>query len=203
MSVLVLPSRYALITGDNVSASGDVAEALLEAQALLEEELGRELGSASRTERMYPDQYGRAYPRVTPITVAPPGLQIDGHILYSISPFRALPEFIFEGNWIDLTYTGGFVERSANLNAPNALPHHMERDLCWAAFRALRPAQFQAMATAPAGASQMVVGDARIMFGNRGAPGEVRVGSDSITDPVWSKATLRYRRRGGVRAGRV
>lgn len=200
---LVLASRYVIITGDTDSDLTAVTGALVDAQALLEEELGRELESRERTERMYPDQFGRVYPRITPITVPPAGLLIDGDVLYSTGPFRTVPDFIFEGNWADLTYTGGFIERSENPGAANALPQHIERDLCWVAFRALQPAAFQALALAPAGASRIINGDVQIMFGKGGSAGEIRVGSDGVTDPVWSRATLRYKRRGGQRAGRL
>ncbi len=202
-NLLVLQAAYERITGDVASAEADVTAALDEAQALLEDQLGRELASKVRLERMYPDTSGRVYPHVTPVTVPPPGLLIDGDTLYSIGPFPQVPSFIFEGNWADLTYTGGYVERSANPTASNRLPEHVERDLCWCAFRILRPAQFAALAGMPAGASRVVLGDAQVAFGNKGQPGEVRIGSDGVTDPVWSKATLRLRRRGGMRAGRL
>lgn len=196
MSLLVTVDRYQVITGDTASAASAVTGALIDAQALLEEELDRGLDEQSRAERMYPDSQGRLYPKCTPITVPPSGLLVDGNMLYSSSPFRAVPEFIFEGNWVDLTYTGGYVERTANPDATNRLPEHVERDLAWCAFRALNPAAFQAYALMPAGASRVDMGDAMVMFGNRGAPGEVRVGSDGLTDPVWSRATMRLSRKG-------
>lgn len=196
MTLLVTAERYQMITGDTTSAASAVTGALIDAQALLEEELQRELPERERVERMYPDRYGRVYPRVTPITSPPDGLTVDGDGLLSTGPFRTVPGFIFEGNWVDITYTGGYVERTANPDASNRLPEHVERDLSWCAFRALNPSAFQAMALAPAGASRLQQGDAMIVFGNRGASGEIRVGTDGLTDPVWSKHTLRLARKG-------
>jgi hypothetical protein len=193
---LVLFDTYQRITGDTTTGASQVADALAEAQALLEEELGRELESKSRTERLYPDPTGRVYPMVTPVTVAPSGLLVDGSSMYSAGPFQSVPGFIFEGNWADLTYTGGYVERSANPAATNRLPAHVERDLCWCAFRALAVVEAQSLALTPAGASRMQVGDIMVMFGKGGQAGEVRVGSDGVTDPVWSRQTLRLCRRG-------
>lgn len=193
---LVTYDRYMVITGDTASAASAVTGALIDAQALLEEKLDRELEEKPRTERMYPDQYGRVYPRVTPIIVPPDGLTVDGASLLSTGPFRSVPSFIFEGNWADLTYTGGYVERTAHPDATNRLPEHVERDLAWCAFRAVNPDAFRDTALMPAGASRVQLGDAMVIFGNRGAPGEVRVGSDGLTDPVWSRATLRLGRAG-------
>lgn len=193
---LVTGARYQVITGDYGTIDTAVTAALFDAQQLLEEVLQRELESKQRTERMYPDTLGRVYPHVTPITVPPVGLLVDGDVLYSTGPFAQTPSFIFEGNWADLTYTGGYVEPSANPTATNRLPQHVERDLAWCAFRALNAASFQALALAPAGASRLIVGDAQIQFGSKGGGGEVRAGTDGLTDPVWSRRTLKLRRAG-------
>lgn len=192
MTALVTHVRYQVITGDLVTTEMAATAALVDAQSLLEEVLSRELDSRERTERVYPDREGRAYPKVTPVTVPPDGMTVDGSTLYGSGPFLAVPDFIFEGSGTDVTYTGGYVERTANPDAVNRLPEHVERDLCWCAYRAVNAASFQALALAPAGASQLSVGDARIALDKGG----VRAGTDALTEPVWSRQTLKLRRAG-------
>lgn len=187
---LVTYARYRVITGDTTSAATAVTAAIDDAQALLEERLQRELAQGERIERMYPDSNGRLYPHVTPIVTPPTGLLADGDILYSTGPFRTVPDFIFEGNWVDLTYTGGYLERTANPNAANRLPEHVERDLALTAYVLVNRSLPAALI--PVGASMARLGDAHIVFGSHGPS----TGVEALVEQCWSKATLRLGRAG-------
>ena len=168
---LVLPATYATVTGDTTSGNTAVEDALADATALLEEKLERKLAEQEVTERLLPDGEGRLYPTVTPIVSAP------GFTLYD--PRAAV------------TYTGGYVERSANPDAANILPKHVEIDLCWAAYTLLHPASLAAIQATPAGATSRSVGDASLTL-RQGAPENP---GDTV-DITWSRATLRLGRVG-------
>lgn len=185
---LVTAARYMVVTPDSTTAQDVIEDALADALELLEEDLGRPLASAQRTERVYPDDMGRLYPVVTPITAIPSGYRQDGQMVYGANPFTGYPDLLNPFGWIDLVYTGGYVERSANPTAPNRLPAHVETDLCWAAYRALNPSPIAS--TVPVGATNVRLGDAAINFSPQGAP----QGADATA--VWSKATLRLKRPG-------
>lgn len=184
---LVTVDRYQLITGDTVSAATAVTGALLDAQALLEEELQRDLDQRERTERVYPQADGRVWPKVTPIISTVDDLRADGDSLYATSPFGA-PPFIDPTGFLDLTYTGGYLERTANPDAPNRLPEHVERDLAFAAYLLMHPTL---PAPGTAGATSVSQGDAAITFGADGPP----AGTDGQVSSCWSKATLRLGRK--------
>lgn len=185
---LVTVERYALITGDTVSSASQVSARIEDAVALLEEELGRPLASVERTEDMWPTRDGMLWPRATPVTVAPDDYTING---YGLTGAGAWPSGV---NWftgpstpVSVTYTGGYVERTANPTATNRLPACIERDLAWAAYRLGHPAT--ALSFVPAGASSVSLGDASISWGSGGAPGAA---ADLLVG-AWSRQTLAYR----------
>lgn len=182
MPALVTVTRYRAITGDTDSADGDVSARIEDATDRLEERLDRPLRSTERAESMYPDQSSRLYPRAIPITAAA-GYTIDGYSLIGTWPWP----------WVDLvglqvapviTYTGGWIERSANPNAANRLPTCIEDDIAWAAYALLHP---EPVTPYPVGATSVSLGDASVSFGPGGAPALDRSGIR------WSRATLRYR----------
>jgi len=177
---LVTVARYRLITGDTTSLAASVVDAIALAEELLADALCRPLASAERTEKMWPDAEGRLWPSATPITAAG-SYTIDGNGLIGV----------FGPGWPDTTgavsvvYTGGWVERTANPGAANALPTCIEADLAWVAKSLVAP---DASATQyPAGATSVRLGDAAVTFGPDGPP---RPGVASVR---WSRPTLRYR----------
>lgn len=177
---LVTYVRYVAITGDTSTASADVADALADAQELLENELCRQLDSKERTERLriYPaDGYfpgGRVHPTVTPVTAAEDYTILDDGTLTGASPQSGVFDFDAEP-YAEVTYTGGFT--------PGTVPACIERDIAWCAYRLVRPAEAAAV---PAGAASVRLGDAGVSFGPGGAP------AGAVT---WSPRSLRYRRR--------
>lgn len=179
---LVTIARYKAITGDTTTGDPAISAAIEDATDRLEERLDRPMRSASRSETMYPDKMGRAYPHAVPITVAD-GYTIDGYSLTGAWPWP----------WFDIvtdsriapaiTYTGGWVERSANPTAPNRLPAHFEEDIAWAAYALTHP---QPDSPYPVGAVSVTLGDASVSFGPGGAPAPNRSGIR------WSRQTLKY-----------
>lgn len=188
---LVTVARYRAITGDQVTASALVEDRLDEAVELLEEVLGRPLASAERTEQCWPTRDGRLWPRVTPITAAA-GYDIDGNALLP-SAFTSFDPTA-RTTTVTVTYTGGYVERTANPASVNRLPSCIERDLAWVA-KALGATDAAGLvAGLPPGARSVSLGDLSITFAD----------SADSADPStmgirWSKRTLahRYTRVGG------
>lgn len=183
---LVTVARYQAITGDTGTAAASVSALVEEAVDMLEEDLGRPIESAERTEVMWYDRAGFVYPLALPITAAV-GWTIEGTALRDgtvavTSPWPGSTETV------SVTYTGGFVERTANPGAANVLPAHIERDLAWAAY-ALGHAD-QVAAGVPAGARSVAVGDVSVSFGAEGADGS----ADDMRIR-WSRATRRHHRR--------
>jgi hypothetical protein len=183
---LVTVDRYRAITGDAGTSAELVTARVEEALGMLEEDLGRPIESAERTEVMWYDRAHYLYPQAVPITAAA-GWTIEGNALRDgtvdvVNPWPASQETV------TVTYTGGYVERTANPSAANRLPVHIERDLAFAAY-ALGHADSIA-ASVPSGARSVAVGDVSVSFGATGVTGS--------TDDLrirWSRATLRYRRR--------
>lgn len=181
---LVTLARYRAITGDTATADTAVTALIEEATLKLEEDLGRPLESAERIEAMWPDRNGWLFPLALPITVAA-GWTIDGNALRGGAwPLTSWPE---STDYVSVTYTGGYVERTANPTAPNALPLCIERDIAWAAYTLANPESIPI----PSGASSVSVGDISISFGSRG----VRATGDDLRIR-WSRSTLRHKRRG-------
>jgi hypothetical protein len=179
---LLTEARYRAITGDETTAASAISDAIDQAEELLADALGRELESAQRTERLRPTRDGFLWPTCTPITVAT-GYTIDGHGLRG--PFG--PAWPDETGRVSVTYTGGWVERTANTSATNRLPICIERDLAYAAAALITAPAITATSPYPVGATSVRLGDAAVTFGADGAP---RRGSDVV---VWSRRTLAYR----------
>lgn len=182
---LVTVDRYRAITGDTTTAASAVSALVEEATEILEEHLGRPLESAERTEQMWPDRNGWFFPLAVPITDGG-DFTVDGNALRGGSwPLPAWPE---SKDSVAITYTGGFVERSANPSASNRLPRQIERDLAWAAYAL---GNVDAILTGlPAGTTSASVGDISISF-DRGS----RSSADDLTIR-WSRITRRHKRRG-------
>jgi len=176
---LVTEDRYRAITGDQASDSVSVTAAIESAEDLLADELGRELASAERTETLWPTRDGYVWPSCVPITVAT-GYEIDGDGLTGVLG----PGWPDSTGSVEVTYTGGWVERTANPTAAHRLPSYIERDLAFAAQSLLDPSP----SAYPVGATSVRLGDAAVTFGSDGAP---RRGGDVH----WSRATLRHRYR--------
>lgn len=178
---LVTIERYRVITGDSTSASATVEQALGDAQALLEDDLGRGLESEERTERLrifYGSSFpgGRVYPTVTPVTDADDFTLVGTAALDGASPSGG-PFDTSQPSYAEVTYTGGWTA--------DDVPACIERDIAWAAYRLLRPAE---MAAVPAGATSVSMGDASVSFAAGQSAGEAGIS--------WSRATRRYSRVG-------
>lgn len=177
---LVTVARYRAITGDTATADVAVTARMEDAEDLLIDALGRELASEERTERMWPDRGGWLWPKCTPITAAT-GYTIDGHGLIGVFG----PAWPDETGAVDVVYTGGWVERSANPLAANRLPVYIEHDLAWATYALINPDTN--VTGYPAGAVSVRLGDAAVTFGPDGPP---RPGTAAVK---WSRRTLRHR----------
>ncbi len=187
MSLLVTVARYRVITGDTTTAASAASAAIEDATSLLSEALGRPeaLKSEARTETMHVDTAGVVRPLAVPVTVAA-GYDFDTAALYGASPdstpFRGIEASDLPAT-VSVTYTGGWVERTANPSAANRLPSAMEIDIAHAAYRLTHPT----IGSVPAGASSVSLGDASVSYGPSGAP--------SGADVTWSRQTMRWRRR--------
>lgn len=180
---LVTIARYKALTGDTVSGDVSISAAIEDSTDRLEERLDRPLREASRTEQVFADRSARVYPHAIPITAAP-GYTIDGYSLIGFWPWPQW-DLIGPNTTPVVTYTGGWVERSANPTATNRLPTFIEEDIAWAAWALLHPTAADDAAY-PIGATSVSLGDASVSFGPGGAPLPNRTGIR------WSRATLRY-----------
>jgi len=194
--MLVTLARYRAITGDQVTDDVTVTGRIEEATELLEGELGRPLEQAERIERMQPTRDGLLWPLATPLAAAA-DYTIDGHALRGSSPFPLGWDFISGGtDALEVTYTGGWVERTANPDSAFRLLVHIERDIAFAAQALGRSSTPLAV---PAGASSVSLGDASVTFKDGYHPDPADAGVS------WSKETLgyRYRRVGGYPPARA
>lgn len=189
--MLLTQARYIALTGDSTGRDpSEVSAAVEDATSLLADALGRPLEEAEYTERLriyYADEFpgGRVFPSSTPIT-DPGDLELIGTTaLAGAGPISA-PWFDYtEAPYASVTYTGGFVERSANPTATNRLPVCIERDLAAAVYASFN---VSVSSQIPAGATAVRLGDASVSFGGHGYSG----GQSSTR---WSYETLRYKRR--------
>lgn len=182
MSLLTV-ARYRAITGDVDTTEAAVTARVELAVDRLEDALDRPLESAELTETLTPTRDGKLWPRATPVT-DPGDYTVDGLALKWATPGVDM----FGSTTVDVTYTGGWVERSANPNATNRLPACIEEDLAWAAWALLHPDPGRE-SPVPTGARSVQLGDVGVTFGPNGAPPPNRSG---IT---WSRRTLGYRYR--------
>jgi hypothetical protein len=178
MSVLTI-ARYRAITGDTATESATVSARIEDAEELLADALDRELEQATRTERLWPTRDGYLWPSCLPL-ISATGYTIDGYGL--VGTFG--PGWPDETGAVDVTYVGGWVERSANPTAPNRLPAYIERDLAYCTYTLCNPS----LAQYPEGATSVRLGDAAVTFGPDGAPG---LGESFC----WSTRTMRHRHR--------
>lgn len=184
--MLVTVARYQAITGDAHTAAQTVTARIEQATDELEDILGRPLAHDERTESLRPTRDGRLWPKATPITDGG-DYTVDG---YSLRAWPAFHDWGFVGSddgLVEVTYSGGYVERSENPDAANRLPSCIERDIAWAAWRLGQAADTTA-ASIPAHASSVRLGDAAVTM------------SEGATIPTlgsqsgwWSKRTLSYR----------
>lgn len=190
MSLLVTVERYRVLTGDTSTAASAASAAIEDATSLLAEDLGRPeaLKSEQRTETMHVDSSGIVRPLAVPVTVAA-GYDFDTAALYGAAPdstpFRGLESSELPAT-VAITYTGGWVERTANPSAANRLPVSLEADIAHAAYALCHPATPGAV---PAGATSVSLGDASVSYGPSGAP------SGATGAIAWSRQTMRWRRR--------
>ena len=184
--MLVTVARYRAITGDQVTGDEAVSARIEEATELLEGELGRPLEQAERTERMQPTRDGLLWPLATPLAAAT-DYTIDGHALRGSTPFLLGYDFISDTTSApEVTYTGGWLERTANPDSAFRLPVHIERDI---AFAAQALGQSMPSLAVPAGATSVSLGDAAVTFKDGYHPDPADAGVS------WSSETLGYRYR--------
>lgn len=189
MSLLVTVERYRVITGDTSTAASAASAAIEDATDMLAERLGRPgaLKAEERTEAVRVGPTGLLRPLAVPVTVCA-GYTFDTAAVYGASP-DSVSVIGFADNLprtVALTYTGGFVERTANPTDPARLPEHMERDLALAARAIVSGVGDTA---APAGAVSVSLGDASVSYGPGGPPAGAEAGIS------WSRQTLAWRRR--------
>lgn len=187
--MIVTVARYRTIAADTVTPDLVATDALEFAAELLEEDLGRPLDEAERTETMWLDRAGWVWPRANPIiSVATPGWIPEGDLLRPAVAWQPTGDILLghPEATVDITYTGGWVERTANPAAPNRLPASIEADLAWAA-HALTHRNSLA-SSVPAGATSVRLGDVSVSFGPGGAAAELDM---TIR---WSRRTMRWRR---------
>lgn len=190
MSLLVTVARYRTLTGDNTTAASAASAAIEDATSLLSEDLGRPdaLDSRERTETMHIDAGGMCRPLAVPVTVCA-GFDFDTAAIHGASPdtgpFRGLEAGDLPAT-VAVTYTGGWLERTANPSATNRLPLSLEADIAHAAYHLCHPATPGAV---PAGVSSVSMGDASVSYGPSGAP------SGATGAVSWSRQTMRWKRR--------
>lgn len=174
---MITADRYRSLTRDTTSDEADIEEAIVDAQALLEEYLGRTLAYGEHTETLSPDRAGRLWPKVTPIAEAE-GWTIDGLGLVGTRVAWFLGE-----NPISVTYTGGWSAPGEEDPDGPVLPTCLQRDIAHAAYRLLHPT-IASSAGIPSGATSVRLGDAAVSG---------RLGAGENTDGWWSKRTRGYR----------
>lgn len=187
MSLLVTVERYRVLTGDTTTAASAASAAIEDATDLLADALGRPgaLKSAERTETMHVGDSGRLRPLAVPVTACA-DLEHDTAQMYGASPDTTAFRGYFGDDLprtLEVTYTGGFVERTANPGAANALPAAMEADIARAAYGLVHPT----IGSVPVGAQSVSVGDVSVSWGASGAP--------SGADVAWSRGSMRWKRR--------
>ncbi len=154
--MVVTYETYVSITGDASTASSAVEEALVEAQALVEEELDRPLELEERTELLRL-QNGRIYPSATPILDAPFTID-DGYSLSGVYGDLVTGPLDSDTPRVLVTYTGGYTAET--------LPRRLREAICRAAQRHLHPSPLPA--DLPTGAEAVRVGDVQITYGSSG-----------------------------------
>lgn len=179
---LVTTALYQSLTGDTASEAADVALALVNAQAIVEEYLRRLLTSAERTETVRIAPNRRLYPAAYPVTAVETGSQIvDGVAILGPgpdgSPVFPGPSDATYPAVATITYTGGF--------SAATLPRTIANEIAWLAYRILHADDRISL---PDDATSASVGDVSVSFAG--------TASTSVTLSQSAKAKLRpYRRR--------
>jgi hypothetical protein len=181
-SGLVTVGQYRTITLDTTSSDVAISGALIEAQTMVEEYLGRQLTSRQRTEVLLIDRTGRVRPSAVPITSVsvPVGATIDRFTITDVDPDETPSPFFWTdpvtwGSWqprATVTYVGGFTSAT--------LPATIRRRIAVEAWSLLHPSDLSAVAS---GAQSVSVGDASITFGAGGAPGALSVVTERALRP--------------------
>jgi hypothetical protein len=179
--------RYRTITGDIASATGEVESAITDAQALLEDALGRQVGYGTRTERLLvlADPISGApftRPSVAPVHSATDGT-VDGDLVRAVTPASSPGVDMTTRPYVDLTYVGGWDRDITDRTDTRTVPACIERDVAMAAKTLLD----RSTTTFPEGATSVANGDVKVTFGGSGAPG--------ASAPDWSRQTMRWARR--------
>lgn len=183
--MLVTIARYRDITNDNDSSSAVVEDAVTDAQALLEEELGRPLEQDTRTERcrIFAETRGATvYPSATPLVSTSTGGTVVGHAI--VSPTTGGSFLLDPDGYATVTYLGGY-DPAAVSGDPDFVPRTIERAIAWAARALVDPDTF---ASVPPGATSATVGDVSLTWGPGGSPAQGEVTFDR-------KLVRRWRRR--------
>lgn len=186
--VLCDVARYQLVTNDTISGSADIETALLYAQDLLEDALGRPglLEFGDHTETLLIARDGNLYPTCWPLDSTSEGLRVIGDVIYAPTPDAspAVP-----GAWprceplvATITYTGG-LDPDAARGTRFYVPACVAEDIAWAAWEHL---QVNSETRFPVGAISVSSGDQAVGFKDA-------VGARPKT--CWSQGTLSYGRR--------
>lgn len=156
--------QYRKITGDKNSYSGDVLEALADAQNTVEEKTNRFYELAERTEKLSRYSDGKVYPSATPVVSvsSPVGAAIEGNSVSSTEWYYgdvAVNWFISDSRngypLVELTYTGGW--------AAGSIPVAIVKVTAEIAKLALTPSS-----DLPQGATSVTVGDVTVTGNNLG-----------------------------------
>lgn len=175
---MISVARYRSLTGDTASVTDDVEDAIVDAQALLEEFLGRPLEVAERTESMRFDRGGTLWPKATPL------LEAEGWTIAGLGLTGTRVGWFWGTDAIDVTYTGGWASPDDVDPDAEVLPTCLQRDIAMAAFRLLHP-QIATQVQIIPGADSVRLGDAAVS-------GKGLAGGES-TDSWWSRRTRGYR----------
>lgn len=194
---IVTYAVYVSVTGDDTTASGDVEDAITEAEGLIGEFLRRPLAAEWRSERYHLRPYGMVYPRCVPV------LEVSATASYQVydtaaiqfvtadsppSPSPVGSEEIFgrtsgwyheEAPRATVVYLGGW--------DADTIPYTLRRGICYLA-RAIGAAP--PATPLPPGATSLSLGDASISLAT---PGDAD-GAGAVIDGLVPGLTATFRR---------
>lgn len=185
MSTLTI-AQYRAVTGD-VDTPNTLASARIEeAEAMVEEYLGRTLSYGEQTETLRVGRLGMVYPTRTPVASIPADVSYEIYDTWTIWNAETDPEPWTGWTWWNqetdaaavvvpsypgpyaarapgatVTYTGGYQE--------GQLPRGLRRYIALLAYALRAPAVASAI---PAGATSVSLGDASVSFGDGFAQGD-------------------------------
>lgn len=175
---MITTDRYRALTADRASGDVEVEEAIVDAQGLLEEYLGRPLEYGERTEQITPDRSGMLWPKATPIAEA------DGWTIDGLGLIGTAAVWFLGVDTVEVTYTGGWSAPAEEDPDGPVLPTCLQRDIALAAYRLLHPTIATIAGITP-GAESVRLGDAAVSG--------KRLGAAENTDDWWSRRTKGYR----------